>query len=225
MKTVIIILAFGFLSCSTNKSPETQLYDCWVKVFKEYGVDLASEIQDFENDLIKNGYLKDNSWGSYKKLIDSLSHDNLPMIGRTIEMIEFSQATFHIYKQCNDSVLISQIHKLNLLNSYFQEAIVNKDLCYQLIYSKISSTIDNNDFNTDLYRTWVNWVLISNSIYSNGLKTLLPKEKSNEKTSITIKIDSLNNYYINDNLVDLNTIKIELKRLSDSDNNKIGLST
>ena len=71
MKTLLLILALGFLSCSTEKSPETQLYDCWVQSFKEDGVDIASEIQDFENDLIKNGYLKDNSWSSYKKLIDT----------------------------------------------------------------------------------------------------------------------------------------------------------
>lgn len=175
MKTLLLILTLGFLSCSTVKSPETQLYDCWVQSFKENGVDLASEIQDFENDLIKNGYLKDNSWSSYKKLIDSLSHDSLPMIGRTINMIEFSKATFQVDKQCSDSVLISQIPKLNSLYADFQKGIDNNDLGYPFIYSRISSTIDENDFNTDLYKTWINWILISNSVYSNWLIDLIPK--------------------------------------------------
>jgi len=226
MKTILLILTLGFFSCSTDKSPETQLYDCWVQSFKEYGVDLASEIQDFENDLITNGYLKDNSWSSYKKLIDSLSHDTLPMIGRTIKMIEFSQATFQVDKQCSDSAIISQIPKLDLLNTDFQRGIDNKDLGYRFIYSKISSTIDKNDFNTDLYKTWINWILISNSIYSNWLKDLIPKDNPDEKISMIIKIDSLNNYYIADKLVDLNTIKTELKNIGDSDSKlKIGLKS
>ncbi len=215
----------GFISCLPEPKPETQLYDCWVQSFKSNGVDLASEIQNFENDLIKNGYLNDNSWSSYKKLIDSLSHDTLPLIGITIKMIEFSKATFLVDKQCSDSALISLIPKLNLLNTYFQKGIDSKDLGYPFIYSRISSTIDSEDFDTDLYKTWINWILISNSIYSNWLKDLLPKNDPNEKTSITIKIDSLNKYYIDNKLVNFKTIEAELKKLGDSVNKlKIGLN-
>lgn len=40
MKTVLLILSLGFLSCSTGNSPEKQLHDCWVQSFIENGVDL-----------------------------------------------------------------------------------------------------------------------------------------------------------------------------------------
>lgn len=223
MKSIALLFALGLLCCSNATTPEIQLYDCWVQTFKSNNVDLVSEIQDFENDLIKNGYIKDGSWNSYKRLIDSLSNENKPMIRRTIGMREFSQTSFIIDKQCFDSTLISRIPKLSALLNEFQKGINNKDLGYEFIYSKISSTIDSNDFNIDLYKTWINWILISNSMYSNWIKDFLPKDDPNEKTSITIKIDSLNQYYIDNKLVDLKKIKAKLIELGNSsDKLKIG---
>ena len=224
MKTLLLILTIGIISCSTNKSPENQVYDCWIESFRENGVDLTSEIKDFENDLIKNGYLKDNSWTSYKRLLDSLSQDTMPMIGVTILMENFAKATFKVDSQCYDSTLISQIPKLSSLYSDFEKGIYNKELGYQFIYSKISSTIDYDDFGSELYKTWINWILITNSIYSNWLKDLLPKENPNDKISMIIRIDSLTNYFIDNKKVDLKTIESEINKLGKSDNKiKIGL--
>lgn len=112
---MLLIFFIGFFSCSDTVSPERELYECWNKSFAENQIDMESELLKFENDLIKNGYLSDNSWKSYQNLIDSLSQDTFPMIGRTISMEEFSKATFQVVKKCSDTTLYNQIPKLATL--------------------------------------------------------------------------------------------------------------
>lgn len=214
MNKLLLILALGLLACKPVASPEEQLYNCWDRSFKICDLSLAAEIRNFENNLIENGYLKDSTWNSYKNLLDSLSREEEPQISRTIPMNEFLDASLNLRNSCYDSALILRIPKLSILIDNFNKKTGGGKSVFAPIYAQISNIINAMDFKSPLYKTWVIFVLASNSTYSNLFKALLPKDDPTVPIMLTISIDSLENYYIDSVKADLKTIKTRLQNLN-----------
>lgn len=217
---IIIISTFLLVSCQ-RVDQEQQLFDCWNSSFKSKGIDIKNEGKRFEENLIENGYLVDSTWFSYKKLIDSLSTAKAPMILRTIPMEEFLSNAEFVITNCMDLKKYDKITKLSKLSDDFIKASKDKNLGLNYVYKQISSEINGKDFESDLYRTWISWILISNSINPNMLKSLLPKPNPSVNYSMTIKIDSQMNYYINGAKLDFDNIDLQIKNMANQSDSKI----
>ena len=210
------------LSCH-QQNPEQRLFDCWNNSFQSKGLDLKNEIKRFEDNLIENGYLKDTTWSSYKRLIDSLGNSKSPAIFRTIDLDNFYANSDFVISNCSDLTSNAKIDKLSKISEDLINATKNNNGGFNNIYKQISSDFNEKDFQSDLYKTWISWFLISNSINPNKLKEILPKSDSSIKYSMTIKIDNQCDYYINGVKTDFDKIEIQIKDFDLQTNSIIGL--
>ena len=214
MKTAISILISIILLVSCQRPDEKQqLFNCWNSSFKSKGVDLKYELKKFEENLIENGYLTDSTWNSYKKLIDSLSNVKAPLIFRTISMDKFISSSEFAISNCKELKSDDKLLKLSNLTEKAIKASKNQNIGFNFIYKQISSEFNEKDFQSDLYKTWISWVFVSNSVNPNMLKALIPQPDPSTKFAMTIKIDSLLDYYIDGAKIDFAEIESQIKKL------------
>ncbi|HKK60220.1 MAG TPA: hypothetical protein VJ937_12125, partial [Salinivirga sp.] len=202
-------------SCSSSQTPEEQLYNCWKQSFNNEGVDIEKSLKDFELDLIKNGYLKDTTWSSYQHLFDSMSCVNKPYLGRSISLEKFLKASFPVTKNCGSLNLIDKIPKLAELTKKIEKTTQTKKDNFTEIYTIFNESIDKHDFQKKLYKTFVSWFLVSNSVYGNSLKEMLPQ--NNNRADFEILIDKEGMYFYNDKRVDYDRIVEIINKIKEAD--------
>lgn len=243
MKYIYFLILFTIInfSCiSQDYSVEDQLLDCIYESFYNKGVDLKSELRKFENHLIKEKIIENNSGESYFKVfkIISLAGDynftsNYNLLDTLNNKIDKNFLSENINQNCNEIMSNLQNNskfkksKLYLLQKSLDSLKNQPDINTSIVAKKIIKILNAKDFNHDYYKTKALLVFASidnNTVYNSDLtdnNILDDLNKIGKRNILNILITKENEIFIQNIKVEQHEINDKIKEfISNPDNIK-----
>jgi len=236
MKTNIllnIIVGFLFTSCiAQNDRIENIIMDCSYQSFEDGGKKFRKLISDYENLLIKEEILADESGKSYRqvlqKIADRNEFDKIPSIFFTDELQKLEKPDLEKAQECQKIIVkdstIYNLSKLKGLELAINNAQNSRDIQASLIAKDILKILTEEDFELDYYklRTFFLFNIID---IDSGISRRLPEIEENLEYDLTnalkIIIDDKSEIFIDNKKVTIDKLKrlvreYELKNKSES---------
>lgn len=225
MKTNIllnIIIGFLFTSCvAQNDRIENIIMDCSYQAFADNGKAFRTLISDYENLLINEKILADNSGKSYRQVLQKIADGNefnkAPSTFFSAELQELEKPDLEKAQECQKIIIRdSAIYDMSKLKG-LEQAIDNRqysgDLQPSLIAEDILKVLTEGDFELDFYKLRI-FLLFSIIDTDTGISRRLPEMEENQveydlTNALKIIIDDKSEIYINDKKVTI----AELKKL------------
>jgi hypothetical protein len=162
-----IVIAFSIViltgSCNSNDDKDLQyefLLTCYEDYYLNYGLEITPILDDFEQELIAEGHLKDGTGKSYKVLLNYLKENNY--FKTPLKKIDFENEI--LYKSpkniANCGISVFGLDSTNIAQtSYFRaerkigEALNNsEDISVNFIFDVYSKELSNEDLEKPFVR-------------------------------------------------------------------------
>ncbi|KAB1159591.1 hypothetical protein F7018_04590 [Tenacibaculum aiptasiae] len=219
MKKILTILCFLYyvIPCLSQKQrPENEFMTCLYKSYKDNGIKLKKVISNFEQLLIKEKILEDNTGRSYKTLFEKIIINNdfnyniSESFSEKLKKVKQAKKKPHKNCQLNLKNKLSKTYKLQfVLDSIVKNST---DLSPSIIAKGILNVLNEKDFELDYYK--MNTLLLFDTlkyINNQGIPEKLPNNKTE---NIEYDLNSAINVYINgDNQIFIDNEKVSLKQL------------
>jgi len=237
MKTNIllnIIIGFLFTSCvAQNERIENIIMDCSYQSFSDNGKEFRTLISDYENLLINEKILADNSGKSYRqvlqKIADGKKFDKVPSKFFSVELQKIEKPDSEKAQECQKIIVKDSasynMSKLKGLEQAIANAQNSNDIQPSLVAKDILKVLTEEDFEIDFYklRTFLLFSIIDTN---SGINRRLPEIEKNQAeydltNALKIILDNKSEIYINDKKVTIIALKeivrnYELKNKSES---------
>lgn len=195
---ILLLLIIFLNSCSgQDYFIETMHFDCLVKTSEELGVDLKQELSDFEEHLIKNGVLSNNSGESYYQIYETIAKTgdiNFKFQYSLLDSIKTHVDNFELNDINTDCVELSEKlqksekfknSKLTQLQMAMDSIQAIKDISVSVLASVILRILSPEDFEHDYYRMSALLLLATSQDEDSGIiKQLTPISKDNQTETI-----------------------------------------
>lgn len=191
MKTNIllhIIIGLIFTSCSAQDDRiENKIMDCSYQSYSDGGTELKNLIIEYENLLVNEGILADNSGKSYRQVLQKIANgneiDKVPskFFGTEIQKIE--KPNLEKVQECQKIILKDSasydISKLKGIEEVVINAQNSNDLQPSLIAKDILKVLSDEDFEINFYkiRTFFLFGIFDTDL---GLSSRLPETQENQ---------------------------------------------
>lgn len=157
--SIIILLA----SCNSNDNKDQQyefLLTCYEDYYLNYDIEITSVLNDFEQELIAEGHLKDGSGKSYKELLNYLKENNY--FKTPLKKIDFENEI--LYKtpkniaKCGisvfglDSTDIAQTSYFKAERKIAEALEKNEEISINYIFDVYSKILSNEDLEKPFVR-------------------------------------------------------------------------
>lgn len=216
---VIILKCFISIGQEYNNSLESILYECLNEGFKSKGIDIELELNELENELIRNNILetssKESYFNFYKKVVES--NDIIGKIDyRKFEKILSVKIQEYYSKECLDRILLldsmtikaSKYYQLNEKNN---ESALNGKISPSIISRNIVTTLSPQDFENKYYRA--NALLSILHIISLEVNENEPKLRNEDyHIRLVINVTSKNQVFIENKEVSFEELKSQLEK-------------
>jgi len=237
MKTNIllnIIIGFLFTSCAAqNDRIENIIMDCSYQAFADNGKAFRTIIADYENLLINEKILADNSGKSYRqvlqKIADGNEFDKVPSKFFTDELQKIDKPDREKAQECQKIIVKdSTTYNMSKLKG-LEQAITNAENSYDiqpsLIAKDILKVLSEDDFELDFYkvRTFFLFNLIEPD---SGISRRLPESEENQNVydltnALKITLDNKSEIFVDNKKVTIDKLKklvreYELKNKAES---------
>ncbi len=223
-KTILLNIIFAtlFLSCSSQKERlENKLMECVYRSYEDDGTKLAKLISDYENLLVNEGILKDNTGSSYRKILQNIAKEGdikkTPSKFFQIELQKIGKPNGIKLQECQKALLqdsvLYDISKFKSLEKVIVNTQKSFDLRPDLIAKDYLNILTNNDFELDFYklRTYFLFEIMNTNDRISRKLPELRKEKPKSDLSKALKIYLTKK---NEILVDNKNVNLEeLKKL------------
>ena len=223
----IIVSIFFFLNsyCQNNYQPEEKLYACMIEKFDSAGVNLKSEILNFESYLINKGILKGSAGKDYVDFFcKAVKENNIPSaidVDSSIVLTRIPIQDYYLPKCIEnlkniDSVLIinSKFYKLQLaLINQFNKTGYEPDS----LISAMLSVLDSAAFKNKYYKTLALLLILYTSDFVIDYAAMLPSissespEQVGEKNILEVYITNEDKIFIQNKPVKINDLKHQVK--------------
>lgn len=168
---------------ATQLPVEDSICQCMQRAFAARGVDLASEWQAFEADLVKRAYL-DEASQRYPELLQSIAEAEYFDLRRSEAHLEVALAFADVLQQCyqqnlfrsTDALLFAKITEI--ITAYPNLKTDNAQVLTNGMLGIYLKTLERADYEKSLYKWLVLWNLLIVSIEdTSGQPRQFPEEK------------------------------------------------
>lgn len=218
--TIVLILeCFSSIGQQYNTSIESILYECLNESFKSKGIDIELQLNELENELIKNKILessnKESYFDFYKKVVETNDIVGTIEYGKFDKILNVEIQEYYS-KECLDRILLLdtmtiKASKYYQLNEKNKESVLNGELSPSIISRNIVSTLSSQDFGNPYYRA--NALLSILHIISLEVNENEPKLR-NEDTNkrLVINVTSKNQVLIENKEVSFEELNSQLEK-------------
>ena len=216
MKTNIllnIIIGFLFTSCvAQNDRIENIIMDCSYQAFADNGKAFRTLITDYENLLINEKILADNSGKSYRQVLQKIDKPDREKAQECQKIIVKDSTSYNM-------------SKLKVLEQAITNAENSNDIQPSLIAKDILKVLSEDDFELDFYkvRTFFLFNLIEPD---SGISRRLPENEENQNeynltNALKITLDNKSEIFVDNKKVTVDKLKklvreYELKNKAES---------
>lgn len=221
MKKIFLgLFILGCLTVSCQEQPErleTKAMNCVFESYDDKGVAFKKAIYDFEQVLITEKILKDRSGKSYKALFEKIATNN-ELTNWPITSFDDLLSNIGAPRQEALGSCLATLEKntINKLEAFAKTIQTSDELTPSILANGILAALDEEDFELNYYK--MNTFLLFDTInYTNdkGLIKALPKLEENPtfqtEKAINVYIDGENQFFVNDEKVNLNTLKSKIR--------------
>lgn len=223
MKTNIllnIIIGFLFTSCvAQNERIENIIMECFYQSFADTGKEFRTLISDYENLLVNEKILTDNSGESYRQVLQKIANgnafDKVPSKFFSAELQKLEKPDLEKAQECqkiiiNDSASYN-MSKLKGLEQAITNAQNSNDIEPSIIAKDILKVLTKEDFEIDFYKLRI-FFLFSIIDTDSGISRRLPKMEENQveydlTNALKIILNDKSEIYINDKKVTIAELK------------------
>lgn len=228
MRIYLIILIFTFcVSCDKyDYRNEINIMDCLYKTCDKYEVDIKTEFHRFEKFLKNQGAITDDIGESYYGIFENFVKDDYPNFDFEYSLYDsikhhsrfntdFQQIQLES-SECIQAVVQSDDYrhsKLFTLNTQLDSIRQNGLINPYTVSTVIVNNLSPKDFEQDYYRMTALLTIIMLNEFNNKIN-VLPQTKNIDISSnaLIIRLNSDNEVYINNILVDTSKLKRIVKK-------------
>lgn len=222
MKKKFLFLLFGIIitySYAQQERAEVALFNCAYQSFDDGGKAFKQVILDYEQLLVDENVLEDNSGDSYVKFYETQFVDK--NIKPPTKLFKTFVSTLDIpddtkRRKCNKAVMNDTLNYDFSRLTTFQNIIASNaanDLDIGASAKEIMGVLNAKDFELDFYKI-ATFVFIQMIDVDSGISRKLPEITEEEryseeklKNAIKIKLNEKSDVFIGDKLVDLKNVK------------------
>ena len=235
MRTIILlnlVVWFIITPCfAQNDRIENELMDCYYQSFEDKGKAFRALISDYENRLINQRLLADNSGESYRDFLDQIAHENhtAPSTFFTLIPLNMDELILEEAQKCRQMIMKDSTaynsSKLNRLEKVITEAQESKNIQLSLIAKELLTVLSVRDFKLDFYKVRI-FMFLHLMNPDTGLRRQLSDSKENEtdydlSKAITIYLNEKSDIFVYEKKVSIHQLKkrirqYELKNKSES---------
>ena len=187
---LILVLVVILASCnSQNYKFENQMFECLASSLAIAGIDLKKELYLFENHLIENGILKDNSGNSYYDIYKQIEFYNDVKCKFNYSFLDTIQSQLSdldtinvMHLDCFDMNTAYKKSKQYLLDNALESLAENNILNPSTIAKTITNILSPKDFEQDYYKMTLLLLLanVQQNKDSDSLRKLPPIDENKE---------------------------------------------
>ncbi|WJJ96550.1 ExbD/TolR family protein [Algibacter luteus] len=215
-----IIIGFLLTSCvAQNERIENIIMDCSYQSFDDNGIAFRKLISDYENLLINENILADNSGKSYRQVLKDIASekefDKVPSKFFAEELQKIEKPNLEKAQKCQEIIVKDSakydMTKLKGLEQAIDNAQYSGDLQPALIAEDILKVLTEKDFELEFYklRTFLLFSIIDTNA---GISRKLPDFENDESeidltNALKITLDDKNQIFVNGKKVSLDDLK------------------
>ena len=216
-----ILSSIGILLCLTisfgqDIRPEAEMMNCMYNSYKDGGVAFKNILNDFEQQLVANKFLKDVSGESYVELLTKISNkeiNNLKLSSFSFKAIKEIETLDVVHAQICNQELKKELDLVKFkgtkLDNVMNEVLSADNISITQYSSSLLSFLTAEDFELDLYKINLLYFFgIVNSAISSGIEK---KGSVDYKETETFNLEKSIKVFINHE----NKIFIDNKEVSD----------
>nr|WP_295705824.1 hypothetical protein [uncultured Lacinutrix sp.] len=149
----IIILIINSSCFSQNNRIENKLMECYYQSFQDNGIEIKKLIHDYENLLINEGFLKDNSAKSYITFLQNFSNQNIytPSKFFCVESQNIKKLNEVNYLECRKLVLEDFKHTNTSKLESIEKAVINNSNPQNVVKDMLK-VLTKEDFEIEYYK-------------------------------------------------------------------------
>lgn len=160
-KPVLLLAIFltSFLSSIAQGKFETQITDSIYKNFNDIGIDLKTELLNYEDHLLKSNQLSDNSGESYLNVFKQMAEDGIFPIQGDYEIKKLNSITYRLftkgfYSVINNDEFQKSKSKVKKLQDEFRQFVLKGSVSLQGVAGIIVKVLNENDFEREIFRMY-----------------------------------------------------------------------
>ncbi|WAC01896.1 hypothetical protein N7U66_18875 [Lacinutrix neustonica] len=205
----IFVLLFTLFIHSQSKRIESKLMDCYYQSFSDDGVELKHLISNYENLLINEGFLEDNSGNSYLRFLQNFANQKYsvnPSKLFSVEEQKIIKIDENEFPECRKIILADSTTLYNFKSKGISDAVINNAKPYNTVKDMLKVwSVD--DFEIDYYKrqAFLVFLLIDTE---SGLKKINIEDLDIEN-ALKMYLDSKNTFYLGE----VEKTKEELKKI------------
>lgn len=219
LSILLALLVFLYTACDQQEDRlEVELMNCVYSSYPDGGIQLKKTITNFEEVLVKDGILKDNSGKSYRDIFKKIAnHENIsyqPSQSFLKEWQKVGPPDTDKVKRCQLKLLLRlQTTKEEKLDVIMDSLLQHQNVSAANVANLYLSVLDNKDFELDYYkfRFLSTFSMLDTN---NGILRSLPiaEEKEEEKEydlkgALEIYLNENSEILVNQQLVSLSELK------------------
>ena len=215
-----IIIGFLFTSCvAQNERIENLIMDCAFQSFADNGIAYKKQISDYENLLIDEKILTDNSGQSYRQLLmdiaDEEEFDKVPSKFFVVELQKIEKPNFEEAQKCKE-IIVKDSAKYDMTKLKGFEQVIDKaqysgNFQPDAIAKGLLKVLTEEDLELDFYklRTFLLFSIIDTN---SGMNMQLSDFESDQTEvdltkALRITLDDKNQIFVNKKKVSLDDLK------------------
>jgi biopolymer transport protein ExbD len=223
-KLIFTYLTFGIFTISCNSQilrVEDKLMNCIYQNYEDNGTQFKKALTEFEQLLINENILKDNSGKSYVAIFEKIVEENdfnyNPSISFLDKIIDIGMPQSESFIKCKSELKESEFLKSNELQKVFDSLKESDNFSPSSVAGGILSVLNDKDFELDYYKMSVFFLFDTISyVNDDGLIRKLPEIQEDDteydlSKAIKIYINGNNQIFVNDEKVDIDNLKIKVK--------------
>ena len=224
-----ILSSIGILLCLTisfgqDIRPEAEMMNCMYNSYKDGGVAFKNILNDFEQQLVANKFLKDVSGESYVELLTKISNkeiNNLKLSSFSFKAIKEIETLDVFHAQICSQELKKELDLVKFkgtkLDNVMNEVLSADNISITQYSSSLLSFLTAEDFELDLYKINLLYFFgIVNSAISSGIEKkgsvdYKETETFNLEKSIKVFINHENKIFIDNKEVSDEVVNIKIR--------------
>jgi biopolymer transport protein ExbD len=223
-KLIFTYLTFGIFTISCNSQilrVEDKLMNCIYQNYEDNGTQFKKALTEFEQLLINENILKDNSGKSYVAIFEKIVEENdfnyNPSISFLDKIIDIGMPQSESFIKCKSELKESEFLKSNELQKVFDSLKESDNFSPSSVAGGILIVLNDRDFELDYYKMSVFFLFDTISyVNDDGLIRKLPEIQEDDteydlSKAIKIYINGNNQIFVNDEKVDIDNLKIKVK--------------
>lgn len=205
-----LVLSFGLLS-SLAYCQSASIYACMKMVAQKNDINLAQQIDFFEEDLYENGYLQSMDGIGILKIFRGIAATNKIDMVTNLDL-GFQKIPSQEFANCFWN-LKSQNLKISKLHQRFSSIGLEEDSLLSKLASTYIEVLDSSDFYSEPFRTYFFWVLYLTSQPSPGLSFAIEPLQAGEYNDdeVFVEIDDKDSVYLAGKQVSLDSLAVGIK--------------